>query len=352
VNNIDLRVDGLDYSGWTKATIARSIDAVCASFSLTLTEQRDVDVNSAHQQVRAGQACELRLNNTLVLSGVVDDAMPSYDARQHTITVRGRSKARNLVDCGRPAQQWRNQNLLQLAKVLAAPFDIDVRSDTDVGAAFERPAIEPGQTSFEFLEKMARQRGVRFISDPDGTLVITGVGTKLAPDVLQLGGNIRSASGNFSMRARFHSVTVLGQRIGTDWAHSAASAQNKGVAIDASIDVLRTHYIVSESAADSSDCKTRAQWRLNTAFGRSQALTYTVYGWEHSGGLWEPNTLVQVHDKWMGFDGEQLLIASLRFLLDDEGLRTELQLMKPEAFELLPLPDKAKIDAKGPAKWN
>ena len=352
MNNVDLRVDGHDYSGWTKATISRSIDAVCANFNLTLTERWDVADNSAPQQVRADQECELRLNNTLVLSGVVDDAMPSYDARQHAITVRGRSKARNLVDCGRPAQQWRNQNLLQLARVLAGPFGIDVRSDVDVGASFERPAIEPGQTSFEFLEKLARQRGVRFISDPDGTLVITGVGTKLAPDVLQLGGNIRSASGNFSARDRFHSVTVLGQRVGTDWAHGDASAQNKGVAIDESIDTQRTHYIISENAADSTDCKIRAQWHLNTAFGRSQALTYTVNGWENSGGLWEPNTLVQVHDKWMGFAGEQLLITSLRFHLDDEGLRTELQVMPPEAFELLPLPDKKKIDAKGPAKWN
>lgn len=346
MNKVTLRVDGNDYSGWTKVAVSRSIDAVCASFSLTLTERWE-GASKPPPQVRAGQECELRIDDVLVLTGYVDDALPSYDAKQHAINVRGRSKARNMVDCGRPAKQWQNQTLLQLARSLAKPFGISVRAETDVGAPFERPAIEPGQTSFEFLEKLARQRGVRFISAPDGTLLIVGVGKARAPDALELGVNIRSASGSFSVRERFHKTTVLGQRTGTNWSHTEASALRQGSAVDEDIDAQRTHYVLAENAADSADCGRRAAWKKNTAFGRGRALTYTTHGWQHSKGLWEPNTLVRVIDEWMGFDGDDFLISSLRYQLDEEGLRTELQLMPPEAFELLPIPSK-----KAPAKWN
>nr|BDD45835.1 tail protein [Gammaproteobacteria bacterium] len=345
-DQISLRINGTDYSGWTKVAITRSIDSVCGSFDLTLTERWE-GASDRPPQVRAGDECEVYCDDDLVLTGFVDDALPAYNATQHSISVRGRSKARDLVDCGRPARQWQNQTLLQLARALADPFGITVRADTDVGAAFERPAIEPGQTAFEFLEKLARQRGVRFISDPDGTLVITGVGSTRVADTLELGRNIRSASGSFSMRDRFHTTTVLGQRAGTSWAHSEASAQMSGSAVDDDVDKRRVHYLVAENAADTADCRRRASWKRNTAYGRGRALTYTVYGWRNTQGLWLPNTRVPVYDRWMGFDGDEFLIASLRYRLDDEGRRTELQLMPPEAFELLPLPPK-----KAPAKWS
>lgn len=340
-----LLVDGQEYAGWKRATVSRSIDAVCGSFNISLTRLwKDGRLTPA---IRAGMECSLYCNDHLVLTGYVDDALPSYDARQHSIQVRGRSKARDMVDCGEKPRQWQNRSLLQIARDLAKGRGVTVRADKDVGAVFTSQAIEPGQTAFEFLEGLARQRGVRFISEPDGTLVIAGTGNELAPTALELGRNIKTASGGFSMRDRFHEYIVYGQRPGDDWNHGEASALRQGSATDDAVNSNRSHVILSETTADSADCKRRATWKRNTAFGRGQALTYTVYGWEHANGLWEPNTLVRVIDSFMGFDDEQFLISSLQYVLDKEGQRTELQLMPPEAFELMALPDK-----KEPAKWT
>lgn len=347
MSTVTLRIGGLEYTGWTAVTITRSLEQVCDTFTLTLAERWGGSDDPP--QIRAGDACEVWCDDERVITGYVDDALPSYDAEQHAISVSGRSKVADLVDCGLAGRQWAQpQNLLQLARAVAAPFGITVRAETDVGAPFPRPALEPGQTAFEFLEKLARQRGMRLISDASGALVIARTGTARVPDTLELGVNIKAASGRFSMRDRFESITVVGQTAGTDAWHGEAAAHCQGSATDTGARAGRRHVIVAENAADAAACRRRAEWQRNTACGRGQALTYTVTSWRHSGGLWTPNTRLPVRDKWMRLAGEELLIAAVQYVLDGEGERAELQLMPPEAFDLvaLPAPDEET------AKWN
>lgn len=341
-SNIALRISDTEFTGWAVVRITRSIEQVCSTFNLTLSERWGD--NGAPPQIKAGDACEVLLDGELVVTGYVDDALPSYDAEKHSISVSGRSKAADLIDCGLLGKQFKEQDLLQLATAVAGMFGITVRADCDVGATFKKPSIEPGQTGFEFLEKHARQRGVRLISDADGTLVITRTGTVVVPDALELGVNIKAASGRFSMRDRFGEITVVGQTAGDDNWNGGAAAFNQGKATDNNVRAIRKHVIVAEKTADAATCRKRAEWQRNTAYGKGEALTYSVNGWRHAGGLWQPNTLVPVRDKWMRFDGERLLISTVQFVVDKEGERTELQVMPPEAFDLVPLPAKKKSE--------
>ncbi len=345
-SEVILRINGTDFAGWTGVRITRSIEQVCDTFNLTLTERWE-GADDEPPRISAGDACEVLCDGDLVITGYVDDALPNYDAEQHTISVSGRSKAADIVDCGLMAKKFNNKDLLQLANYIAGLFGIPVRADCDVDAPFKRPAIESGQTGFEFLEKHARQRGVRLVSDSDGTLVITRTGTEVLSDALELGVNIKSASGRFSMRDRFNEITVVGQTAGDDNWNGEAAAKNLGKATDKSVRAVRKHVLLAEQSADAGTCRRRAEWQRNTAYGRGEALTYTVNGWRHSGGLWRPNTLVHVYDKWMRLSGEKLLISAVQMITDKEGQRTELQVMPPEAFDLVPLLDKSETE-----KWN
>lgn len=345
MSEVAIRINNNVLTGWTSVRINRSIEQVCNTFTLTLTENwGDGDEPPL---IKSGDACVVLCDGEPVITGYVDDALPSYDASQHTISVSGRSKAADLVDCGLPGKQFKNQTLLQLAVYVCGLFGFSARADCDVGAPFASPSIEPGHTGFEFLEKHARQRGVRLVSDANGTLVITRTGTKVVTDTLELGVNIKSASGRFSMRDRFNQITVVGQTAGNDNWNAAAAATNMGSATDSTVRTARKHVMVAEQAADSAACKKRAEWQRNTAYGRGEALTYTVNGWRHSGGLWEPNTRLPVKDKWMRLDNKQLLITAVQLVLDKDGERTELQLMPPEAFDLIAIPDKIEVQA-----WN
>lgn len=345
--DVRLKLGGQIYGGWTRIRVMRSIESVADTFELTLTERWGEQ--AAPRPIRAGMPCEVWIGNERVVTGYVDEALPAYDGQSHTITVSGRSKAGDLVDCslageaGKPLQ-WKGQTLLAIAKDLAGRFGIEVSATADVGAPFKIEALEPGETVWDFLEGLARRRAVRIVSKTDGNLVITRAGTARIGTALRLGENIRSASGQFTTRERFSDYIVQGQQTGDDWGSGDAAAHMQGTAIDEALKGLgryRPLVVVADGPSTTADCKRRAEWQRNTAYGRGQGVVYTVADWRHASGLWAPNYLVPVDDAWMGIEADRL-IMSVQFLLDDNGQRTELRVMPPEAADLVALPDPEK----------
>jgi prophage tail gpP-like protein len=343
VPDLQLLIDTQLYGGWKQLRVMRSLETVADSFELTLTDRWAGQ--SMPRPLKAGTPCELLLGSQTIVTGYVDEVLPEYDATQHTITVSGRSKAGDLVDCsiagesGKP-MEWSGKTLLQITSELAQRFGIKVYADADVGAPFRKQRLEPGQPIFEFIEQLARIRALRIVSTSSGDLVITRAGASRAPTALVLGENIRRASGQFSSRERFSDYVVLGQQTGLTWAvdTAEASAHSRGTARDKHVTRYRPTVVIAEGTPDAADCQRRAEWQRNTAFGRGQGVVYTVTGWAHRDGPWEPNRLVAVQDAWLGVD-DDLLIVSVQLMLDEEGQRTELRVMPPEAFELVPLPE-------------
>jgi prophage tail gpP-like protein len=94
--------------------------------------------------------------------------------------------------------------------------------------------------------------------------------------------------------------------------------------------------LFSDEAVDKGGCEQRAAWQRNTHYGRSRGVVYTVLGWQQgkkNAPTWTPNQLVKVKDAYMGFDDVELLIVEAQLLLDEQGMRTELQLMPAAAFK-------------------
>jgi len=331
----------------------RSLESGADSFELGLTDRWADDQKV--RGIRAGAACQLRLDGEPVVTGYIDDVLPEYDAATHSLRVSGRSKVGDLVDCslagesGQP-RQWKRRNLLEIARELAGLFGIDVQALTDVGADFRAVSLEPGQSIFSFLEELARIRAVRLVSAADGSMLITRAGLGRSPTALVLGENILRASGEFSVRDRFSDYIVLGQQTGMTWDvdTATASAHLRGSAQDQALVTApryRPTVILAEGTVDTADCRRRAEWQRNTAAGRGQGVVYTVSGWTHASGLWQPNRVVPVVDSWLGVDADRLIV-SVQFLLDAAGQRTELRVMPKEAFDLVPLPE-PEVDEMG-----
>lgn len=346
MSDITLRIDGRIYGGWKDIRVVRSIEQSADTFELALTDRWGDE--RLPVPIRAGTPGELWLGDARIVTGYVDDALPEYDDQTHTVRVEGRSKAGDLVDCslapekGKPLQ-WSGRSLLQIAKDLAGRFGIEVSAEVDVGEAFTRVAMEPGQTVWEFLERLARIRGVRIVSRPDGGLLITRAGTARYQTALVLGQNILRASGQFSSREQFSDYIVQGQVTGGsktwDGAIAEAAAHVRSQVINAHVGRYRPTVIVQDETDGIADAKRRAEWQRNVAWGRGQGVVYTVSGWTAgTEGLWHPNRLVRVDDAFMGIQGDRL-IMSVQFLLDGRGQRTELRVMPREAAELIPLPE-------------
>jgi prophage tail gpP-like protein len=339
MSSIVLKANGIVHSGWKSITVQRSLEQLADTFSLTLSE-RWAD-NDRPRSIKVGSPCEIVIDDEKVITGYVDDVYPNYDAETHDIEIVGRSALGDLVDCSLEddkLNQLKDQTLDQLARRVCKPFGIEVIVATDLGKPFKSPTIEAGQSPFEFLEQYARSRAVRMVSDRDGNLVLTRTGTERIRTSLELGKNILIASGEFTLRDRFDKYTILGQGAGGDLGFGPSTSESKGTSTDSRVPRHRPMVSTAEGSVNNDDLKKRAQWERNTRFGRSQAIVYTVLGWRHADGLWQPNTLVPVKDHYLDIDGDRLIVG-VQFIMDEDGQRTELQVMPEEAFDLIELPE-------------
>lgn len=344
MDNIQLLVDDTLYSGWKAVSVRRSLDLFANTFDLTLTDNQAGQART----IRLGSPCQVRIGGETVVTGYVDRIRPRYDARSRSLTVSGRSKTADLVDCSPPpgwdgAGQYNRRTLLQLAATLAKPFGISVRSEVDDLPVIQISNLEQGQPIFEFLELYARQAGVRLVTDPDGNLVITRASVAQAPTALVLGENIEEAEGEFSERNRFSHYYVTGQRPNQLDDNAEAAAHIAGMADDVRLRYRPTVINAEGPLGGMADASRRAEWQRNVQYGRSRKATYTVSGWRHRDGLWQPNTNVKVIDEWMGFEGrdgkgEWLMIGTVEYVSDERGQRTRLTVMPREAYDLVPLP--------------
>ncbi|WP_328184619.1 phage baseplate assembly protein [Marinobacter sp. OP 3.4] len=338
-SRVELLIDGNRHGGWKSVDIRRSLNAVADHFDLSVTEKWSESSEPA--PVRSGAECQVFINDELVITGYVDDALPAYDANQHSLVVSGRSKTADLVDCSSRRKTWSNPRKLEaIARELAEPFGIEVVVEADTGAPIKAPAVEAGQPFYEALEQMGRYRAVIFVCDPQGRLVITKPPRGRIDTALALGKNIRKGSGRFSVRDRFSQIIVQGQQPGDDLLSGEQAASPEGVSTDPVIR-YRPQVIVADTAVDTAGCRQRAENETRRRRGRGRGLTYTVAGWRHEGGLWTPGFEVAVRDQWLGIE-DDMIIDSVQLLLDGQGERAEIQVVPPSAWDLTAEPEPVK----------
>ena len=348
-NDIELLVNGRIYTGWKGVNVRRSIDIFADSFDLTLTDNQAGEART----IKLGSPCQVRIGGEKLITGFIDRIRPGYNSRSRTLIVSGRSKNADLVDCSLPPQdtgsgQKINQTLLQWANAIGKHFNVKAHSEVKDLPSIANAVFAPEQTAYEFLELQARTAGVRLVSDSDGNMVISKTSKERVSTALVLGENIEAAEGEFSQRDRFSHYHVLGSGSFSSFGDAESEILISGQAED-----LKTRYrptVVNAGGVLSgiSEAKFRAEFQRNIAYGRSRQATYTVSGWYHKDGLWQPNTNVLVQDKWMGFTGkngkgEWLMIGTVQFVLDDGGQRTRLTVMPAEAYDLIPLPEEDEV---------
>lgn len=342
-HDVRLEVAGSLYGGWKSINISRSIEQISGSFNLSVSELWPGQ--DFARRIKDGDACKVKVDGQTLITGYVDEVRISHGGAAHEVSLSGRDVTGDLVDCSaiKGSGQWANRKLEQIAADLCAPFGVHVRADVDTGKAFANFALQEGETVFEALERMAKIRAVLLTTDGTGKLVITRPGNASIATALVLGENILEASGSISQRERYSQYTLKGQSAGgDDWSGEQASAA-KATATDPAVRRYRPLIVVSDSQGDGVTLKDRALWEATFRAARAIDIMITAQGWAHSNGLWAPNAIVHVNDKWLRLNDE-LLIKAVRLVLDEGGTRAELTLTRPDAFKLLPQKDPAKGD--------
>ena len=165
-----LSIGGAVFDEWTRVDITRSLDDISAGFSLEL---RDADrsmeswpfasLAALRRSPDRWSEVTLSIDGQPVLVGWIDEIAPPAAEGDVSVTITGRDKSGDLVDCAATVDgpaEFRKVTVLQVAKKICEPFGITVKADVDVGEAFDRVAIDPGETAMSAIEKLARQRAL------------------------------------------------------------------------------------------------------------------------------------------------------------------------------------------------
>lgn len=344
--DLALNLGGTSYGGWTRINVHRSIEEIAGNFDLELTERWPEQ--STPLVITAGSACTLSIDGEVVITGWIDAVEHGYSAYSHRLTVSGRDTTGDLVDCSAAHQlgEWRNCKIDQIARALTSAYGITVSTNGDIGNAFPSWAIEPGESVFDCLERAARQRGLLLTSDGKGGLVIGQPGATKVGTALRSGDNLLSAHIRNDNAGRYSTYTVLGQRAGNDQVHGGAAAQIKAQSTDAGVLRHRPLLIIDEDQGDIAGFKRRAQWEASVRAARALSYTAQVSGWHHADGLWQPNTLVQVHDEVLRL-GRELLVRDVDYIMDSQsGQIAQLVLVPAEAYSTVKMPTTAKAPGR------
>lgn len=326
-------------TGWTRVRVSRGIERCPSDFEVEFTEPYDAVGDVIAQP---GDQCEVLLGNDVVLTGFVDRYLPSYNARQHTIRITGRSKCQDLVDCSAkwPGGQLLNMPLLQIAQNLCAVYGIPVNlaSGSNQGDPIPQLNIMVGEPIYDVLERLCRFRALLLYDQPDGSLLLSGIGTQQAASGFKEGINVLSAGAMYGMDGRFSDYDAVRQSLDTcedvgDGGNLIASETDTGVPR------FRYRAIVAESVFGGQDVAAqRAKWELARRFGRSFQVRVTTDSWrDSSGALYAPNTLISVDLPGLKLKPQTWLISDVTYKRDDGGTTCDLTIMPPAAFEQQPI---------------
>lgn len=345
MSDVRLYVANKIYTGWKTANVASAIDQAASSFTVTLSASFTNGV--AVLPVAPGAACRVELDGQVVITGFFDGITGSYFDKNHDYSITGRSAIGDLVDCSAIVKggEFRNQTVDAIARVICKPFGINVivADGVDVGAPLPKHRVDDG-TGHEVIERACRRRGLLLSSSVTGDLVIDQVGNKKIKTALVFGENIKGASGRFAFNNRFSEYRVKGQSTGGDDIDLAQQVQS--VAIERDPGVKRYRPLVIDAEEGELDLSKRGRFEASTRLGRSSQITYTVEGWLHDEGVWEPNVLVRVVDPYYRIDG-WFLISSVVLSYGEDGTQAQITVMPKEAFTVQKLTIKSESEEQG-----
>lgn len=337
-----LRIDGQEWANWSDIEVTRALDRMSGEFTCGLTINRKDGDFALSGGLATGMTAEVEIDGQIVLSGYLRSLQYDYDASTVSVSAGGRDRTVDLLDCAAAvdgAHEFFNESLTSIVSKVARPYGIAVRADTDVGKPFTRAAIQPGETAFELIDRLCRQRGVLCVSDGIGGLVILRPGNERSKGILIYGDNILSGSVTHDDSELFSLYVVKGQAepVAIDTETEATVTPSARVS-DAAVKRYRPKVIIAEAQGYELTLAERATWEKQRAAAQSKRATYTVQGWyadEDAQELWRPNTLVIVIDERSALFKREMLIAGVSYRRGPEGTVTTLDLVMPDAFDIL-----------------
>lgn len=355
---VSMSVNGEKFSGFERGSIVLTMREGANTFDFEYLSEPDDTATAAgalqglaetKRGIFEGDETEISIDAgdgpEVIFSGYVESVTEDDDENGLRLGATGMSRTTDLIACSvLSPKRWTNASLEKIALDICLPLGVDVYIDGDQGAKFPNFSVPSDERAFDAIARAALRRGM-FPYCVGGDLILARAGETQTTTVLERGDRVIRSSRSGSWLNRYSDYVFKAQARSTDNNFGAKASQLKHTIYDETITRYRP-LIVQADAHDGLDLKARAQLECNQRAGNGEQVVALVDGWHtDEGPAWRPNTLVRFKNKVLGVDAD-MLIVSVRFQFGpNEAREAELQLMRPEAFDVAKYPALARGDS-------
>lgn len=355
-DSITLLVGGQKIEHFESYTVEADLYTADDAFSLELAQPET--------SITKGQCCELYVNGTLELTGIIDRVSRTSEKGRSTLRVEGRDLMGLLVDSyceqfmdvqGKTVKQLAEQLLVKVPFIKRSQI---VYQENFIGrlkgkkktvsqpmAGFlDTPQkisrIEPGMTIFEVLKTYSASRGLMFwLQYRDGRVEFVFGQPKIGGQPSCTIVMTRSGQGGNAVRGelvediskRYSKVVVLSQGQGDEAdGNDAGRINTRSVVEDKTFPFYKPY--VTRLTHDAQSPALHARLLRDKQRHDGLQLIYRVPRHSQNSRNWAINELCQVRDEVLGVDGTYLIYGRT-FELSKQGCYTTLKLGTPGVVE-------------------
>lgn len=349
-----ISVGGVDWKDWESVFVQLRWADSFAYFRFTTVERQAGGLSQGaiiSPQFGPGAQCTINLGGIPVVAGVIETRQVAYDANRHGVELQGKSLtsvvARSSVNT--KSGSFDGMTWLQVAQKVVSPYPTKIIPIGVLNSIpFDKLSNQQGEHIWDFLERIARPRGIILGSDSFGNFL--AIGDHSAPVLntqLIEGQNIKKMQCVMHKDEVYAQYNVTGQAPASDDnAYTKASEMEgrwAGTGILNSILITPAEQPVKSVGELTDRAKNEALWHEGPVI----EVTVTVQGWYRDDeNIWWPGDNVFVYSPMCPLN-MMMKIQTATFTQDNNnGTETTLELKQPWALK-----DNAQLNP-GPTSTN
>lgn len=358
-NDIVVEIDGKSHNSWKNYDIDSDFLIPADAFAFDIGVPSDSTVLPDY----SGAEVKVRINDTLVMTGIVDTVQHGISKTNRTYRLNGRDKASVLVDCSAPITNVKGLTVLDAVKKIVEPLGIkQVQLKAENNPLLDKVDIDVGETAWNAAMRCANSAGLHLWFEPNGVLIVGGADYS-TPPVATLccmkdgsKNNFEQADLSFDVSNRFSEITFLAQ------SHGKQGQDNKNdlkwVYKDSEMTTYKPKTVV---VSDVDNLEALQKWaKKYIADSILEGFTLTIIVPDHKmqdGTLWQPGQRVHVICEEYDIDAIFFLMGR-RFMLSRQGgTQTELRFKQdgiwtPDAYSAKAEKARKRKGKKGKKKKN
>jgi prophage tail gpP-like protein len=335
-----LIVEGFRFQDWESVWVQHRYGEPFAFFQFTAAEREPLPNRWQALRFYPDDHVIIELGGQLAMNGIITTRQIAYDKKTHGVQLQGKGithwAAMSSVD-NTQTGSFDGQSFEQIARTVFAPYPSPVKTIGTLDATpFKRVSNQPGETTWDFLERLARPRGIIMGSDHLGNFLLIDDHPMDVSAILMEGFNILRCQAIITKDQTFKRYSATGQTNNDGDEKSPSEAGEMMKSTGGSAPVYSHKITPSEQPVwTEAELQKRAESEALWHEGAVIEANITVQGWKKpSGDLWRVGEVYKVISAMIALN-EPLACETATFTQDrSAGTLTTLKMVRPELLKI------------------